>query len=222
MHVRAHGISRTYGAGTVLSGIEVDVGPGSCLAITGPSGSGKSTLLHVLAGMAAPDAGTVFWDEVDLYRLGGTARNRLFQRRVGWLAQAPLLDPDLDVLGNCLLPAAFHRLPEARAQASDLLAQVDLGAASDQTAASLSGGQQVRCALARTLLSRPDLLIADEPTGSLDADTAHQVATVLLRLCREHRCTLVLATHDLELAGRCERHLQLEGQAGHAPATPVA
>jgi putative ABC transport system ATP-binding protein len=211
MQVDVAGVCRGFVENAVLRGCSVSLTSGDTCAITGVSGSGKSTLLQIIAGMDRPDAGSVHWDGTDLYACSQARRNRLFQRTVGWLSQAPLLDPQGSTLDNCLLPTVFQPVPQARERAHDLLTRVALGDQLALPAQALSGGQQVRCALARALVHRPRLVIADEPTGTLDAATAGAVANLLLDLAREEGFTLLLATHDQSLAARCQHHLHLEG-----------
>jgi predicted ABC-type transport system involved in lysophospholipase L1 biosynthesis ATPase subunit len=219
MQIGAYGLTRTFGRTVVLDGVELKVASGETCAITGASGVGKSTLLQILAGLDHPDAGQVCWDGYPLPR-SAAGRRRRFRQAIGWLGQSPLLDGQRSCLDNVLMPAAFRSQPQAHARAVSLLQRVGLAAQSDLRASALSGGQQVRCALVRALLVQPPCLIADEPTGTLDDPTANAVASVLCELAEQEGFTLVLATHDQQLASRCHARYHLDGGRLHASAAP--
>jgi len=185
------------------------------LAIVGPSGSGKTTLLGLLAGLDRPSAGTVRLDGVDLNTLSEDDRAVIRADRVGFVFQTFQLIPTLTALENVLVPvelqaATRHTRAEA-ARAGELLERVGLGDRTHHYPAQLSGGEQQRVALARAFANRPKVLFADEPTGNLDADTGRAVIDLLVELNRAERTTLVMVTHDRELAGRAHRVMRLSG-----------
>ncbi len=197
----------------ILDDINVDVAAGETVAVLGASGSGKSTLLGLLAGLDVPTTGSVRLFGTDLFALDEDGRAQLRAHRVGFVFQAFHLLPHLSALENVLLPlelsdfagsAAAHR-----ATAAELLGRVGLAARLDHYPTTLSGGEQQRVALARAFVTRPALLLADEPTGSLDAGTGATVAELLFALNREAGSTLVLVTHDARLAERCARQITL-------------
>ena len=219
--LRAEGLTKEYTLGKsrlrVLRGVSLDVAAGEAVAIVGPSGSGKSTLLHALGGLDAPTAGRVFWYGQDLYALSPEARTRLRAAHIGFVFQAFYLLPELDVLENVLLPAVALYGRRASGRRSDhaveLLAAVGLGERMHHTPLELSGGEQQRVALARALMNEPEVVLADEPTGNLDTATGAQMLQTLLAITRARGHTLVLVTHNEELARRCDRIVTLrDGQ----------
>jgi putative ABC transport system ATP-binding protein len=204
-------------------GIEhLELPAGSQTAICGPSGSGKTTLLHLLCGIERPNAGRVLWDGVDLFVLGEAARDRWRRRSVGLVFQQFHLFPSLSPLENVLLPARFRafRVEAAVARRGRaLLDRVEVRA--DGETASLSRGEMQRVARARALLFVPPILLADEPTASLDREAAEQVAELLFSACRETGATLLLVTHDAAVAAQCPRVLHLAaGRIFSAPPQP--
>lgn len=208
MHLVACDLHRAFDGRTVLAGISVELRSGESLAVTGPSGCGKSTLLRLLAGRDRPDRGSVAWDGARLDDATDAARAQWRQTTSAWLDQHPHLDGALNTRENVRLASAFRSLPQAEADADALLAWVELTTQAEQSATSLSGGQRVRAALARCLLTAPRVLFADEPTASLDPASARVVADLLLGLVG-NGLMLVLATHDLAFAARCTRRLDL-------------
>jgi putative ABC transport system ATP-binding protein len=209
---------------TVLDVERLELPPGSQTAICGPSGSGKTTLLHLLCGIERPSAGRVLWDGVDLFALGEAARDRWRRRQVGLVFQQFHLFASLSPLENVLLPARFRafRVEAAVARrARALLDRVGVRAAGET--ASLSRGEMQRVALARALLFTPPILLADEPTASLDAEAGAQVAELLFSACREIGATLLLVTHDTALAARCPQGMNLAaGRVSRASPPPLA
>ena len=191
----------------VLDGVDAVVGAAERVAVLGPSGSGKSTLLNLICGIDLPDAGSVLVSGTDLTTL--TERDRtLFRRhRVGFVFQFFNLLPTLTVLENLLLPVELKGAvgPEEEARARELLGRVGLGDRAGAFPDRLSGGEQQRVAVARALVHRPDLVLADEPTGNLDEDTGALVADLLDELVRSDGRTLVVVTHSRELASRMDR-----------------
>ena len=216
VEVRVRGLQKAYLDATrrveVLRGIDMDVAPGELVAIVGPSGSGKSTLLHLLGGLDAPDGGTVEVDNEDLARLSGAALARFRNRMLGFVFQFHQLLPDFTALENVMLPGRIAgREPRAAAAAAEkLLAEVGLAERLDHFPNQLSGGERQRVALCRALLLEPPLLLADEPTGNLDPATGEQVFELLRAMALRHGTTMVLVTHNQELARRCARLLLLE------------
>jgi putative ABC transport system ATP-binding protein len=209
---------------TVLDIERLELPPGSQTAICGPSGSGKTTLLHLLCGIERPSAGRVRWDDVDIFALGEAARDRWRRHRVGLVFQQFHLFASLSPLENVLLPARFRafRIEAVVARrARALLDRVGVRATGETT--SLSRGEMQRVALARALLFTPPILLADEPTASLDAEAATPVAELLFSACRETGATLLLVTHDTALAARCPRVMNLAaGRVSRAPPTLAA
>ena len=206
---------------TVLDSVSLRIEAGDTGSVAGRSGSGKSTLLHIAAGIEVPSRGGVRLLGKDLARLGDRERSRLRGRAVGFVFQLFHLVPYLTVRENVLLPARIARLEETPAEAGStepvgraadrLLATVGLRDRSGEPARLLSGGECQRTAIARALLLRPALILADEPTGNLDAEGAAVVSDLLFRLVRERRASLLLATHDPELAARATIRLSLRG-----------
>ena len=183
--------------------------PGEAVAIVGASGSGKSTLLALLAGLDTPTAGTVELDGANLFGLDEDARAELRGRAVGFVFQSFQLLPSLTALENVMLPLELAGRDDAESAAREILARVGLAERLHHYPKHLSGGEQQRVALARAFVVRPKLLLADEPTGSLDAESGEAVIALLFQLNRESGTTLVLVTHDEQLAQRCTRTVRL-------------
>ena len=193
---------------TILDGIEFTVRAGSAVAITGSSGSGKSTLLGLLAGLDVPSAGSVTLAGQSLFALDEDARAKLRAEHVGFVFQSFQLLPNLTALENVMLPLELAGKPASSA-AQAMLERVGLGARLHHYPRTLSGGEQQRVSLARAFVVQPSLLFADEPTGSLDAATGEKVIDLMFEMHREQGTTLVLVTHDPQLASRCEQQLTL-------------
>ncbi len=206
----------------ILHDIGFTVGAGESVAIVGASGSGKSTLLGLLAGLDVPSAGTVRIQGADLFHLDEDARAALRGASIGFVFQSFQLLPALTALENVMLPLELAGAGDARAVAARWLARVGLGDRLGHYPKHLSGGEQQRVALARAFAPDPGLLLADEPTGNLDAETGRTVIELMFSLNREAGTTLVLVTHDEALARRCGRVLRMrEGQLAEEPATLV-
>jgi putative ABC transport system ATP-binding protein len=211
--LKAQGIGKTVRSGerdlVILRDIDLEVTQGEALAVLGASGSGKSTLLALLAGLDTPSAGSVRLDGVELFSLDEDRRAELRGRVLGFVFQSFHLLPALTALENVALPLELAGHDKAEELARGMLERVGLGERLQHYPKHLSGGEQQRVALARAFVVRPKLLLADEPTGSLDADSAAGVIGLLFELNREYGTTLVLVTHDEALAARCTRRLRL-------------
>lgn len=196
----------------VLRGAGLLLRPGEIAAVTGASGSGKSTFLHILGTLDRPDAGSVTLDGVDLFALGEAALARMRNRQIGFVFQFHHLLPEFTAEENVMMPGliAGQRPGEARTRAGELLAEVGLSGRAAHKPDELSGGEQQRVALARSLYGAPRLVLADEPTGNLDPDTARGLHDLMYTLARKHRQSWVVVTHNLELAARADLWLRLE------------
>ena len=206
-------LTKTYatasGALTVLKEVSFEIAAGSTCAIVGPSGSGKTTLLGLCAGLDQPSTGRVQLAGRDIGHLSEDERGLVRNEAVGFVFQNFQLIPTLTALENVLVPLELRGLTPDPAEAADLLGRVGLGGRLDHYPLQLSGGEQQRVALARAFVNRPRILFCDEPTGNLDGDTAHAMADLIFGLNRERGTTLVLVTHDLELARRTQRIIRL-------------
>jgi putative ABC transport system ATP-binding protein len=193
----------------ILREIDLAVTPGEAVAVVGASGSGKSTLLAILAGLDTPTAGEVHIDGRDLFALDEDQRAELRGRSVGFVFQSFQLLPALTALENVMLPLELSRNAQAEELSVEMLRRVGLGERLHHYPKHLSGGEQQRVALARAFVVRPKLLLADEPTGSLDVESGAAVIRLLFEMNREYGTTLVLVTHDEQLASRCQRSVRL-------------
>ena len=215
--VKTTGLSKivpsTNGSGplSILQDVELEIMPGEAVAIVGASGSGKSTLLGLLAGLDTPSHGSVQLDGNELYALDEDGRAALRARLLGFVFQSFQLLPPLTALENVMLPLELANDNEAEAKARAMLERVGLGERLKHYPKYLSGGEQQRVALARAFVVRPKLLLADEPTGNLDAATGAQIIDLLFELNAEAGTTLVLVTHDEMLARRCGRQIRIAG-----------
>jgi len=200
---------------SVLKGITLRIEPGRAMAIVGPSGCGKSTLLNIIGGLDRPSGGRVLLDGQDLASLDDAELARIRNRQIGFVFQLHHLLPQCTVLENVLIPTLARRdnssPREAQERAETLLARVDLADRMSYRPGELSGGQRQRVAVARALINQPKLLLADEPTGSLDEDSSRSIAELLAALNRDEGVTLVVVTHSRELAARIGRVLELSG-----------
>ncbi len=217
--VEARGVRKSYQVGAtslvVLRDLDLDVDAGEMLAVVGASGVGKSTLLHVLGGLDAVDAGAVRIGETEVTGLSDAIRVAFRNRHVGFVFQFHHLLPEFSALENVEMPMRIARLPmpDLRSRAGELLARVGLGERLTHRPGMLSGGEQQRVAVARALVMRPALLLADEPTGDLDEQTAEALHALIREMHRAYDLTSIIATHNPRLAAACDRVLRLhEGQ----------
>jgi lipoprotein-releasing system ATP-binding protein len=210
-----HGLAKVFRSGSeeivVFEDLNLEIKPGEFVALVGESGSGKTTLLHLLAALDTPTKGEVYFAGKRLSEFRGDERALYRNEKIGFVWQMQYLLPEFSALENVVIPQLMGGRPfrDARARARELLGEVGLENASGRRVGELSGGEQQRVALARALANRPALLLADEPTGSLDHRTAQRVVELFERLHRSHDLTLVLATHNQDLARRANRTLRL-------------
>ena len=212
------GIEKAYNRGkpgevTVLRGASVSVNRGEVVALVAPSGAGKSTLLHIAGLLDTADSGSVRLGGQDMAGLSDRDRTGIRREQVGFIYQFHHLLPEFSALENIVLPQLANGVAEkaAKVRAMDLLGRVGIGSRADHRPAALSGGEQQRVAFCRALANNPRLLLADEPTGNLDPGTSDQVFGVLMELVRETGLSALIATHNLELAGRMDRIVRLDG-----------
>ena len=211
--LRANDISKTVpgpdGPLQILDGVDLAVAQGASLAIVGASGSGKTTLLGLLAGLDRPNSGSVAWHGEAVSSLTEDALAKRRQGAIGFVFQSFQLLPALTALENVMLPLELAGARDAEKRAADWLARVGLGERVDHLPKQLSGGEQQRVAIARAFVADPKIVFADEPTGNLDTDTGAEIVELMFSLNREQGTTLVLVTHDPELAARCGHVVRL-------------
>jgi predicted ABC-type transport system involved in lysophospholipase L1 biosynthesis ATPase subunit len=208
----ARGLQRSFRIGgtriQVLRGIDIDLAPGETVFLCGSSGAGKTTLLYTIAGLETPEAGSVDFEGCSLYGIGGNALAKLRNERMGFIFQSYFLLPELTALENVLLPALIGR-KKTEARARELLERVGLKDRMNHLPAELSGGEQQRVAIARSLVNDPSILFADEPTGNLDSKNGEVIITLLLDLAKADGRTLAVVTHDERLAARGDRLVRI-------------
>jgi putative ABC transport system ATP-binding protein len=223
--IRLEGVTKTVASGdstlTILHDVDLEIAKGEVVAVVGPSGSGKSTLLSLVAGLDAPTTGRVVVDGVEVGALGENALAALRGRSIGFVFQSFHLIPALTALENVALPMEIVGRRDALARARELVELVGLGSRASHYPSQLSGGEQQRVAIARAFANDPPILLADEPTGNLDTTTGHAIIDLLVSLNLERGTTLVLVTHDVELAGLAPRQIILEaGRVAEDRRTP--
>ncbi len=195
----------------VLSGVEFELNEGEFLAIVGESGSGKSTMLQILGTLEQPDHGAILLDGESIHGIGSNRQAQLRNQKIGFVYQAHHLIPELTALENITLPLLVQGMArnDSDARGRELLTRLKLDAREQHVPAKLSGGEAQRVAVARALAARPRLLLADEPTGNLDEQTAQEVFGLLRQLCREENAAVVMVTHSMTMARACDRILSL-------------
>lgn len=203
-------VNTSEGALQILQPISFQVKAGESIAIVGASGSGKSTLLSLLAGLDEVSTGEIFLDQQPLHTMDEEKRARLRGDKVGFIFQSFMLVQSLTALENIMLPAEINGLDNPKQRAQEILEQVGLGHRSHHYPNQLSGGEQQRVAIARAFITQPKILFADEPTGNLDAANSDKVEALLFQLNQEKQTTLVLVTHDPQLAAKCQRQLHMQ------------
>ncbi len=203
-------VSDSTGTLTILRDIDFTLAPRETVAIVGASGSGKSTLLSIIAGLDTPSQGTVRLDGQDLFALSEDERAAVRARKIGFVFQSFQLMAHMSALENVMLPLELAGTAGARALATEMLQRVGLGQRLNHYPRVLSGGEQQRVALARAFVVKPALLLADEPTGSLDFATGQTILQLMMDLNQAEGTTLVLVTHDAQLAARCQRRITIE------------
>lgn len=215
-YIRARDLAKIYRSGAsdlaVFSGLNLDVERGQMLALVGESGAGKSTLLHLLGCLDRPSNGTIYYGSTAISSLADTEQADFRNREIGFVWQVHYLLPEFTALENVMMPLLIRGSTQSQAAAEALarLDEVGLGARTSHRAGELSGGEQQRVVLARALVGRPSVLLADEPTGNLDFRTGEMIFDILAGLHRTHQLTSILVTHNLSFARRCDRVLSLE------------
>ena len=215
-YIRARNLTKRYLSGgsdlVVFSGVNLDVGRGEMVALVGESGAGKSTLLHLLGGLDSPSGGTIHYGSREVTGLGPAERSDFRNREIGFVWQIHYLLPEFSAQENVMMPLLIRGCPREEAAAESLarLDEVGLRPRASHRAGELSGGEQQRVVLARALVGKPSVLLADEPTGNLDFRTGEMIFELLEGLHRTHRLTSVFVTHNTEFARRCGRVLRME------------
>lgn len=223
--LEAKGLHKIYKNGAnelhVLKGIDLNVKKGEVLALLGPSGAGKSTLLHLLGGLDSPTKGEVFIDGVDIYSISDYERARLRNRKIGFVFQFYHLLPEFDALENVILPLLIKgengSFKNIRKAGIEILTAVGLGERLHHRPNQLSGGEQQRVAIARALVNEPEILLCDEPTGNLDSETGKHVLDLLWDLNSKRNLTLIMVTHEAEIAKAAERVLHIRDGRIYGP-----
>ena len=222
-HIRVKDLSKVYQSGgsdlVVFSGIDLEIARGEMLALVGESGAGKSTLLHLLGGLDRPSGGTIYYGSTEISTLSDSEQADFRNREIGFVWQIHYLLPEFTAQENVMMPLLIRGCSREQAAAESLarLDEVGLRARSSHRAGELSGGEQQRVVLARALVGRPQVLLADEPTGNLDFRTGEMIFELLANLHRSHQLTSVFVTHNLSFARRCDRVLTME-KGGLVPA----
>ncbi|MCC6142010.1 MAG: ABC transporter ATP-binding protein [Nitrospira sp.] len=214
--IRITGLHKSFTMGsqelTVLKGIDLDIPRGQMVAIVGASGAGKSTMLHIMGMLDRPTKGTVYFDNQDLFQMSEAQQAEFRNRRIGFVFQFHHLLPEFTALENACMPALIQRRPleEIEQEATVLLQEVGLGQRLHHKPGELSGGEQQRVAVARALLQKPDLVLADEPTGNLDTHTGESLFGLLRDLNRTRKTTFIIVTHNDKLSSQSDRIIQMQ------------
>ena len=210
--IQARDVTKSYGSLRVLKGITLDIARGEIVSITGASGAGKSTLLHILSTLDKADSGEVIIDGQSIHELSEPKLAEFRNRKIGFVFQFHHLLPEFTALDNVCIPAFISRTPgrEARKKAMELLGFLNLADRASHKPSELSGGEQQRVAVARALINNPAILMADEPSGNLDSQNAQQLHQLFLDLKRQFNQTIVIVTHNEELAGLADRRLSMK------------
>src|SRR5215467_2962277 len=215
-YIRARSLSKIYKSGgadlVIFSGLDLDVYQGEMLALVGESGAGKSTLLHLLGGLDRPSEGTIYYGSTEISSLADSNQADFRNQKIGFVWQIHYLLPEFTALENVMMPLLIRGWTHSRAASESLagLDEVGLRARSSHRAGELSGGEQQRVVLARALVGKPSVLLADEPTGNLDFRTGEMIFNLLSELHRTHQLTSVFCTHNLSFARRCGRVLCMD------------
>ena len=209
--IQAQGIEKSFGQLKVLKGIDLHVEKSEVISIMGASGAGKSTLLQILGSLSSPDAGSLFIDGVDVARLKGKSLAEFRNRKVGFVFQFHHLLPEFTALENVMIPALVARRSrkDAQKEALKLLDDMGLSERAGHKPSELSGGEQQRVAIARALINKPSVLFADEPSGNLDTKTKEEIHNLFFTLRDKYAQTIVIVTHDPDLAQMCDRSLYM-------------
>ena len=217
--IQGKGIEKSFGALKVLKGLDFSVGKSEVVSIMGASGAGKSTLLQILGTLSTPDSGSLVIDGTDILRLDSKALAEFRNRRLGFVFQFHHLLPEFTALENVMIPAfiAGRSRKDAETAAVALLTEMGLAERLDHKPTQLSGGEQQRVAIARALINNPAVLFADEPSGNLDTKTKEEIHNLFFRLREKYGQTVVIVTHDPELAAMCDRSLYMVDGAFIAP-----
>ncbi len=213
--IAAESLTKYYKSGErelrILKGVDLEIASGETVAIVGESGIGKTTLLNLLGGLDKPTSGVVYLKDVNIFSLNDKDRTKLRNREVGFVFQFHHLLAEFSALENVMIPMLLGRVnpTEAKKQAVDILETVGLGERLHHRPNKLSGGERQRVAVARSLVTRPSVVLADEPTGNLDAKTAERLHTLIFKLSEEMKQTFIIVTHNTDFASRCDRMLTL-------------
>lgn len=217
--IRITNLTKTYGKKdnlfVALHDVSLDIEDGSTVSIIGKSGSGKSTLMHIMSGLDRPSSGTVIIDNINLFAMKQHAMDDFRANQMSFIFQSFFVEANQTCYQNVMLPLEIAKIPLTKRKnlVMDALESVDLTDKASSLASSLSGGQKQRLAIARAIVNRPNILFADEPTGNLDSTTGEKIMSLLFELNRSLKCTLIIVTHDADLAMRCQTQVRLKDGA---------